>query len=336
MTLQYQITPSAILIMVNGELKQIHAANPQCGPIRELLYKLESNGDGAYNVRYGQWLDLRRLFDLAEAMKDYLGNLQERCGVQLNGHSLVVAGGNVTWDGETLGGVVVDRILAFMSAGRPVEPLAMFLARLMANPSYNSRQQLYSFLEALNMPITENGTFLACKGVTAEYKDCHTGEFDNRPGAVNEMPRSKVDENPNNHCSSGFHVGAWEYASSFGRRCVLVEVDPADVVSVPGDHNAQKCRVTKYKVLRDMTEPLRGDFFPLRTELVVAEPATPKHVCPDCGEDLDGEPEWSDDEDKVCVCPECDAEICKACGEKVEPEEASFCSKCGESLDYGS
>jgi hypothetical protein len=101
------------------------------------------------------------------------------------------------------------------------------------------------------MPITTKGTFLAYKGIREDGKDVHSGTIDNSPGQTPTMPRRLVNDDPNQGCSQGLHVGAFEYASHWGPRVVLVEVDPADVVSVPADHSYQKCRACKYKVLRD-------------------------------------------------------------------------------------
>ena len=327
--IQYKKTSETLSVLFRDdfEVKQVSMTNPHADAILAEIRNGTPACNGTISVNEAR---LRLLFDRAAALRDYV----ERVGVDLNGHRLVAAGGNVTWDGETLGGVVVDRILQFMAAGRPVKPLATFLARLMANPSFNSRQQLYSFLEAINMPITENGTFLACKGVTADYTDVHTGSYVNKPGFVHVMDRKLVDDNPNNHCSAGFHVGAWEYARSFGAHVMLVEVDPADVVSVPADYNAQKCRTCKYKVLFEMTEPLLGDFHPLAPKPV---PAKPEHVCPTCGEDLDEQYAEAADEGDATVCcpnPDCKtADICVACGKVVVPTDANFCSECGADLN---
>jgi hypothetical protein len=238
----------------------------------------------------------------------------------------------VRYNNEVIGGPVVEKIIAFMDEGLPVLPLAKFLMRLMKNPSFNSRQQLYAFLAALNMPITCEGTFLACKGVREDYKDCHTGTIDNRPGAkIPPMDRSEVDDNPNNHCSNGYHCGAWDYAKGFGARVVLVEVDPADVVSVPSDYNAQKCRVTWYRVLSDMLEPINGPLKDVNPPADNEEDDEP--VCPKCG----GPATFSDD--GTVIVSLCDDECsrvytCTQCGETVSSGAHNFCPGCGEKLDY--
>jgi hypothetical protein len=101
------------------------------------------------------------------------------------------------------------------------------------------------------IPLTDDGNFLAYKSVRKDYKDHHSGQFDNSPGVVNEMPRNKISDDPRIECHEGFHVGALEYASTFKSdgRVVVCEVDPVDVVCIPYDYSQQKMRVSKYKVI---------------------------------------------------------------------------------------
>ena len=122
----------------------------------------------------------------------------------------------------------------------------------MANPSRRAVNELYSFLSHKNLPITDSGTFLAYKSVRSDYTDHHTGEFSNALGSVLEMPRNAVCDNAGQGCSDGFHAGSLQYASSFGGDgsvLLIVEIDPADVVSIPSDCSCQKLRTCKYKVV---------------------------------------------------------------------------------------
>lgn len=282
------------------------------------------------------WPAVALMFDRIKALEAQIQSISYTIGSD----QLVVnnRGGNitVTYNNEVLGGSVVDKIIQFMDWSLPVDPLAKFILRLMKNPSFNSRKQLYDFLAALDMTITPEGTFIAYKGVTADFKDCHTKTFNNAPGAQNEMPRANVDDNPENHCSKGFHVGAWPYASTFGAKTVMVEVDPADVVSVPSDHNAQKCRVTKYKVLAEVERPVEKPLYdPRKCE-----------GCDGCDDD---------DDDDLALCPNCGGDnvvlsndrtvglckdlncttlfFCVACDEEVG-SGMSYCPGCGERLDF--
>ena len=55
----------------------------------------------------------------------------------------------------------------------------------------------------------------------------------------------------------GLHVGSYDYANGWAGqdgRLLMVEFDPQDAVSVPTDSNFQKLRVSKYKVVADITD----------------------------------------------------------------------------------
>ena len=147
--------------------------------------------------------------------------------------------------------VLTDKILDFRDKDVPFEPIVKFATKLMDNPSYNSRQQLYRFLESNNMPLTTEGNFMAYKKVRHNFMDCHTGTMDNSVGKYVTMDRSEVDDNPNNTCSKGLHVASWEYAKGFGSKHVEVEINPIDVVCVPEDYNGTKMRVCKFTVLNE-------------------------------------------------------------------------------------
>ncbi len=66
--------------------------------------------------------------------------------------------------------------------------------------------------------------------------------------------RSQICDNPGEGCSVGLHVSNFRYSNSWAGndgRVVLVEVSPADVVSVPTDSDCEKIRVCRYKVIQE-------------------------------------------------------------------------------------
>jgi len=78
-------------------------------------------------------------------------------------------------------------------------------------------------------------------------------------GDAPTMQRHNVDDDANVGCSYGFHVGSLEYVRDFASgndRIVIVEVSPADIVSVPHDCAHMKVRVCRYKVVAEYTGPL--------------------------------------------------------------------------------
>lgn len=162
--------------------------------------------------------------------------------------------GEVRYDGVLFPDkALCERILRLMSEGQPFEYMMNFLERLGKNPNFRSVMELFKFIQGQGFPITPSGTILCYKGVRDDWKDCYSGKFDNSVGCVNEMTRPECDDNWRQACSSGFHVGTHEYAKSFGAKLVLVEVDPADVVSVPAGCETWKMRCCKYKVIADHT-----------------------------------------------------------------------------------
>ncbi len=49
--------------------------------------------------------------------------------------------------------------------------------------------------------------------------------------------------------------------TTFGSKTVIVEINPADIVSIPSDCNGQKLRTYKYKVISEYTRPLDSVYF---------------------------------------------------------------------------
>ena len=185
---------------------------------------------------------LEKLFDVESAVQDYLDNDAE----------IEVKDGAVSFKGEVVHNQVVDRILDFMRQNLPYQPLVKFLGKLMENPSRRATDELYSFLEHKNMPLTPEGNFLAYKGVNMDFTDKYSGEHDNSVGNVLEMRRNGVCDDLNKGCSAGFHAGSYEYAKGWaggGGHLMVVEIDPSDVVSVPLCSDCQKLRTSKYKVV---------------------------------------------------------------------------------------
>jgi len=162
-----------------------------------------------------------------------------------------VVNGQAVIGKDKVSGQLSNRLLAMSKAGLDYAPLINFWKNLKKNPSKQSISELYSFLEHNHVPITPDGCFIAYKSVTSEFTDYQTRTFDNTPGKTVSMPRNEVDSNRNITCSHGLHVAAFNYAWGFGSGSVIldVKVNPMDVVSVPADHNEQKIRVCKYKVL---------------------------------------------------------------------------------------
>lgn len=182
---------------------------------------------------------------------------------------LEIVNGSVRIDGDELPDSLNQRLLDLMDAQMPVDILVKFWHNLKKNPSFNSRKMLYAFLEHNGHPLTDDGCFIAYRSVREDFKDKHTGTIDNSVGNIIEMPREKVNDNPNETCSSGLHVACYDYAKGFASVLLEVKVNPADVVAVPVDYNGTKMRVCKFEVMAQCDALLSGPVY--RAEEVKAK-----------------------------------------------------------------
>jgi hypothetical protein len=172
----------------------------------------------------------------------------------LDGSKAELKDSEVYYDGQLVKSSLSRRIITMAKEGFDAKPLLAFLENLMENPSKRAVDELYDFLEASKLPITEDGHFLAYKSVRQDFTDHHTGTMDNSVGAVVEMPRNAVDEDKDRTCSAGLHFAAHNYAKGFGRggRMVVLKINPRDVVAIPSDYNNEKGRACRYEILEEV------------------------------------------------------------------------------------
>jgi hypothetical protein len=278
------ITTKAITVNYQGDSKTVR--------------KEDSNYDQLLTaIRTEAWNDIPGLLSPAAAVNTYSNGVMSVKGNQVSiktdtGDFLVPEGLNET-------------ILLYMQEKLPFEPLVKFAVNLSKNPSYRSAQQLFKFIEANHLTITEDGNFIAYKSVREDFKDCKTGKIDNSVGNVVKMPRNEVNEDPQQTCSYGLHAANYYYAHNIygGAITLFVEVNPANVVSVPIDYNSAKMRVCEYKVLGIS----KGEF---KERLYKDPDSTCDKSCHDDCEDED-----IDEDDDDDMCPECDYHVdhCKCC-----------------------
>ena len=228
------LTENSLTVSVEGKTYTINSGHPSW---RQAIESLKRK-------------DYQALKDLVSVKKAFSA---------FTGDKVKVIDNQVFFNGEPIHNYLSDKILSFMEKGLPHESLIKFLERLMANPSRRAVNELYAFLSHKNLPVTDAGTFLAYKSVRSDYTDHYSGNFNNSIGNTLEMTRNNVCDDHNQGCSVGFHAGSLEYASSFGGGesvLLIVEIDPADVVSVPSDCNCQKLRTCKYTVVAKYDGPL--------------------------------------------------------------------------------
>lgn len=193
-----------------------------------------------------------------------------------NGH-VTIDDDQIMWKGKPFHNSLATRMIEMMQEGFPVTPMVRFMENLMANPSTRSVEQVYGFLEKNNLPITEDGHFLAFKKVSKHYMDIHSNTISNRIGESPTMDRNEVNDNPDQTCSSGLHFCSISYLSSFGSSTdpvMVLKINPADVVSIPTDYNGAKGRCSKYTVVAEVT----GDPAQAFTSVIAPEYASVQDV----------------------------------------------------------
>lgn len=205
---------------------------------------------------------LKILVDVSTALTKYTHNSDT-----ISTQDVVISNGEIKYKGSVLHNVLVERILECQENNLPFKPILNFLTKLMSNPSFRAVEELYTFLEHKNIPITPDGCFLGYKKVREDYLDYFTATIDNSVGKLISMERNGVNDDCDIGCSKGYHVGSLQYANCDFHpgegHLMIVKVNPADVVSVPKDCSCQKVRVCKYQVfgeyITDLPNTVYGD-----------------------------------------------------------------------------
>lgn len=223
----YIMSDNSITVLIGNKCHIIDISSPEFLGVRDA-------------VRDQDWARVERTIDRAKAINTY------------GKGKVVVKDGNVYYNGQPLHNALTIKMLNMMNQGFNITPLVNFLDRVMLNPSSTAVEELYLFLESGHIPISPEGYILAYKAVNRDYKDYHSGKFDNSVGSEHEMRRNEVDDNRNNTCSRGFHFCSLSYSKQFlrtGGHLMIVQINPADVVSIPNDYNNTKGRTWRYKVV---------------------------------------------------------------------------------------
>lgn len=244
-TLSFITTSTSITVVIDGKVYTIASGDKSFKNVKAELGKANPDPEKVLG-----------LIHVPTAISNYSkGNVTVKDGV-------------VYYKGCAMHNYCAQKVLEFISQGLDCQRLMRFFDRLMSNPSARAVGELYKFLEHQAMPLTEDGCFLAYKGVRNDYFSITAGAKDkvltgvvsadgriyNGVGEVIEVMRNYVDDDANRGCSSGLHAGSHEYSSDFGRagRMLIVKIDPKDVVSVPNDCNCQKLRTCAYTVIAEV------------------------------------------------------------------------------------
>ena len=223
-----------------------------------------------------QYAKILEKFDLPEAEQDAaIREVIQKTSPNAEKNGFKISPESVSYLGEELPQSLADKVRAIHEEGLPLSLFEKFWQNLQLNPSASSVRELYEFLSYKELPLTEDGCFLAYKGLDSNFwsisgnketkvingQTNKSGNIFNGVGEKIEVRRWDVDDNRTNHCSFGLHVGSLDYARGFAQgTVVVVKINPKDVVSVPNDYNCQKCRVSAYEVVsifeQEITAPV--------------------------------------------------------------------------------
>lgn len=241
----------------------------------------------------------KRDWELARRLMIPSTQLKEKIAATNVGDRVKIEGGIVYLDDNPLHNTLTDRMLEMVEDGFDITPMSAFLANMMDNPSFRAVNELYDFLESSDLPITEDGHFIAYKRVRSDFMDQYSGTMDNSIGQVVSMPRNAVDEDKSRTCSAGLHFCSRQYLPSYGStgggRVVIVKINPRDVVAIPADYHNAKGRTCRYEVIGELEledesysslpkERLEGSFRPdPETQAKVKrEPAVARKLAVEC------------------------------------------------------
>jgi hypothetical protein len=168
--------------------------------------------------------------------------------------TVVVDRGVVRYNGDIVDNSLTTRIVRIAVSGKPIDPWIKFMENLYANPNHTTRAELYDWLAGCSLPLTTDGHFIAYKRVRENYTDVYSGTFDHSIGEKVAMAnRAKVDPVRTNTCSTGLHFCSPGYLPHFsGARCLILKINPADVVSIPVDYQYTKGRAWRYEVVGEI------------------------------------------------------------------------------------
>lgn len=229
----YRLTPTSVNVLLGGKSHTItQDSHFNYSKIREA-------------IKAGEFDSLEELFDVSKAVETFSEGL------------VSVVAGEVLYEGQPVHNSLTHRMLEQMREGFNIRPMAAFLSNLMLNPSKRAVDELYTFLEACGLPITEDGHFVAYKKIRDNYTDIYTGRINNALGQIVSMRRNLVDEDKSRTCSAGLHFCSMDYlphygGSGAGYRVILVKINPADVVAIPADYNNTKGRTCRYEVIGEV------------------------------------------------------------------------------------
>lgn len=159
---------------------------------------------------------------------------------------LYIENGEAFYKGRPLNNELGRMLVSQLENDYSIPGFVKFASKVCQNPTLNSVDALYLFLRDAQMPICEDGDFLAYKKVAFDYKDLDCGVFSSEPGSVVSGGVG------HSFCSYSF-LPSYQRLSN-GSRVVIVKINPADVVSIPAHHSSDKGFTHRYESIAELPE----------------------------------------------------------------------------------
>lgn len=287
----HMITDHSISVLVDNKYRVLPASHPNAEALIAAL-----NDDADLSV-------IRTLVDV----RSYLNLLVE--GEVVLARDVTSGQMTVLYQGIQVRQTIADRIVAAFAAGRKPVQLLRFLANIKANTAKsNIADEIFDWVEAGEMPITDDGCLIAMKMVKDDYTSIHDGKFMNDVGTWVEEKVEDVDFDRHQLCSRGLHFCSPGYLPSFasmnggyraGNRILILKVNPKDIAAIPTDYNFQKGRAVGYWIIGEVEEDEIERIFKTNQYVTapnpVIEPGVVLHVYEDEDEDEDDDGDHYDD-----------------------------------------
>jgi hypothetical protein len=198
-------------------------------------------------ARSGEWHTISPMVDIINTIKESI--------VKTDNPHLTIKNNSIIYKHITFPDDLSQYVINMIRDKFDLTPMINFMENLLKNPDHRVFQQLFGFMSYGKNPITPDGKFLAYKKVRSDYTSVHDGLTKHVIGEFVSMDRDACNSNPEQTCSTGLHFCSQEYLSNFsGENVLVLEIDPADVVSIPVDYNNTKGRACKYKVVGELDQ----------------------------------------------------------------------------------
>jgi len=145
-TIPYIVNDIGVIsVMIDNKIKSISPLHENYDTIKDA-------------IKNKNWSKVRELINVQNQTKE-----TKNSSSISKENQVIIKDNKVFYNNVPIQNTLSKRIINLIQDGFDISHMVKFLENLMKNPSYKIVNELYDFLEANKIPITENGTFLACE-----------------------------------------------------------------------------------------------------------------------------------------------------------------------------